>query len=231
MFAYKLTFLSFFYFCVVLDLFSFFSLFLCCTLSLLLILSWFFPLYSRDLFFFSFFIFFTLIFLLIFFTLISLLIASLDSQLVLMHLLWSQKSKSKSLAILLKSIPILIPIMADIPIKLQGLPSNKWPAYFGTTSHSISSLYLPIEKETSTCLVTLTFPYSFDHYNLYGLGCFQVDKFNFSPRDLLAIFTQLSSSIVMLCVLSCIRHLVWKILSLCSLSPKSLLSLVYLRHA
>ena len=57
-----------------------------------------------------------------------------------------------------------------------------WPACIGTTSQSTSSLYLPIEKETSTYLFTLTFPQSFNHCNLYGLGCFKVGKFNFLTK-------------------------------------------------
>ena len=70
----------------------------------------------------------------------------------------------------------------------QGLPSSKCLACIGTTSHNTSLFYLPIEKEISTCLITLTSPHSFSHCKLYSLGCFKVGKFNFSNSILLAAF-------------------------------------------
>ena len=43
----------------------------------------------------------------------------------------------------------------------------------------------------NTCLFTLTSPQSFNHCNLYGLGCFKVGKFNFSTKVVLATLIQL----------------------------------------
>ena len=104
----------------------------------------------------------------------------------------------------------------------QGLPNKMWPTCIGTTSQSTLSLYLLIEKVSSTCLFTLTSPQSFNHYNLYGLGCFKVGKFKFSTKVVLATLVQLPPSIIILHTLLLMWHLVWKMFSLCCSMSSSL---------
>ena len=97
-----------------------------------------------------------------------------------------------------------------------------WHACIRTTSQSTLSLYLPIEKETNTCPFTLTSPQSFNHCNLYGLGCFKVGKFNFSTKVVLATLVQLPPSMIILHTLLLMWHLIWKIFSLCCSISSSL---------
>ena len=102
--------------------------------------------------------------------------------------------------------------MCHSPIILPSLPKRMCPTCMGTTSHRTSSLYLPIENETNTCLFTLTSPQSFNHCSLYGLRCFKVFKFYFSTKLVLATLVQLPPSIILLHTLSLMLHLEWRML-------------------
>lgn len=103
----------------------------------------------------------------------------------------------------------------------QVLPNRIWLAYIGTTSHRISSLYFPIEKDTKTSLLSLTSLHSFDHYSLYGLRCSNARKFNLWSIFMLAKFIEFHLSIFTLETLLLMCHLMWNRFFFCCFISKS----------
>ena len=91
----------------------------------------------------------------------------------------------------------------------HGLPKRKWLAFIGTTS-----LYLQIERHTSTCWLIVISRSSLSHWSLYGLGCGLVSKFNSDTNMELATLVQLPPSTIKEHNFPLIEHLVWKIFSL-----------------
>ena len=93
----------------------------------------------------------------------------------------------------------------------HGLPSNKWQASIGATSHHTSSLYdLQIENETRHRVLTLiSFSFCSQH-NLYGFGCGTIFKPNFWTIFVETTFLKLPLSIIIRKTLPCDVHFVWE---------------------